>query len=205
MNSHDVRRQWADQSGAYSPEYYAHHGPDERSEAVREHLDETVGAGASVLELGCSSGRHLQHLFANGYDDLTGIELNGDAVDVMAETYPALAETATIHVGAMEDVLQEVDDDAFDAIFAVETLQHVHPDATWVFDEIARVTSDALVVIENEGEDHPDREAGVTDVDGFPLYFRDWESIFTDCGLNSVAAREGTRDTIRLFRTPDHD
>lgn len=203
VDSHDVRQRWAEQRGAYSPEYYAHHGPDERSEAVREHLDRTVGPTASVLELGCSSGRHLQHLYAHGYDDLAGIELNADSVDVMVEAYPELAATATIHVEAMEDALVTFDDGAFDAVFAVETLQHIHPEATWVFEEIARVTGSVLVVIENEGEDHPDREAGVTDVDGFPLYFRDWKAIFTDCGLSAIDERSGSRDTIRLFCTPD--
>ncbi|MFW6436183.1 MAG: class I SAM-dependent methyltransferase [Halococcoides sp.] len=202
MNASDLRRQWADRTGTYSPEFYAHHGPDERSEKVRDRLDRTVGTGARVLELGCSSGRHLAHLHENGYDDLEGIELNGDCTAVMDETYPDLAATAQIHLDSIEATIEQFADDAFDAVFSVETLQHVHPDASWIFEEIARITGDVLLTVENEGQGHPDREAGQTTVDDVTLYFRDWETIFEACGLRPADRACGPRDTLRVFRSP---
>lgn len=151
MNAEDVRRRWANRSGEFSPDYYAHRGPDDTSEAIRVLLDRSVDRDASVLELGCSSGRHLAHLHAAGFRDLTGIEVNDDAIDVMTEMYPDVAAAGTFHIDAMENVLEGFEDDAFAAVYSVETLQHVHPDSDWVFAELARITDTLLITVENEG------------------------------------------------------
>jgi SAM-dependent methyltransferase len=208
VNSHDVRRQWADRSGEYSPAYYAHYGPDETSESVREILRDRVGRDAAVLELGCSSGRHLSHLFDDGFTDLSGVELNDEAFDVMADHYPDLWEAGAFYTDAIEDVVGDFDDDGFDAVYSVETLQHVHPDAEWVFEEVARVAGDLLVTAEIE-DDAADAERverdGDPDVnfvrDEFPLYYRDWKSVFSEVGFEQVEYREVKRDVVRAFRT----
>ena len=201
MDSTDVLRQWADRSGAYSPDYYAHHGADETSRAIREILDSSVARDATVLEPGCSSGRHLAHLLDNGYENLSGIDVNTEAFDVMAREYPDLAARGTFYVDTIENVVTEFDDGAFDVVYSVETLQHVHPDKAWVFEELARITDDLLVTVENEGND-PDRSNGVAVnyVDGeFPLYYRDWGQIFTDYGFVELDSHESKRDTLRVF------
>jgi hypothetical protein len=78
----------------------------------------------------------------------------------------------------------------------VETLQHLHPDAEWVFPELARITTDLLVTVENEGDD-----SGVSCVnDEFPLYHRDWNAVFTGLGLDEVEVETGERHTTRTFR-----
>ena len=207
MDSHDVRRQWADRSGEYSPAYYAHYGPDETSESVRDILRQRLARDASVLELGCSSGRHLSHLSDDGFTDLSGVELNPDAFDVMADHYPDLWEAGTFYADAIEDVVGEFDDDVFDAVYSVETLQHVHPDAEWVFEEIARITGDVLVTveIEDDAEDadrvERDEDPDVNYVrDEFPLYYRDWSEVFGDLGFEQVERREVKRDVVRAFR-----
>ena len=215
MDSHEVRREWAGRSGEYSPEYYSHYGPDETSETLRSILDRTVGSDAAVLELGCSSGRHLAHLADAGYDDLTGIEINGDAFDVMTEHYPDLAATGTFYHDAIENVVEGFGDDEFDAVYSVETLQHLHPEAEWVYAELARIAADVLVTVEIESEvgGSDGRAAGADDdcpdvnyVDeDVPLYYRDWGKIFTDRGLTQVDVTEGERDTIRTFRQDDAD
>lgn len=225
MESSDVRRHWAERSGEYSPAYYAHYGADETSEQLRTILDRFVNRDAHVLELGCSSGRHLAHLSDHGFENLSGVDLNPDAFDVMADEYPELAAMGTFHVDAIEDVVVDVDDGQFDAVYSVETLQHVHPDADWVFEEIARITDDLLVTVENEGDGSvgeeaggdgtgeeggggtrgnwtgEDTERGVNYVDeGVPLYYRDWNQIFTQRGFVEVAVDSGGRDTVRTFR-----
>ena len=201
MNSTEVRRQWAERSGEYSPAYYAYYGPNETSEAIRGRLERHVPRDAPVLELGCSSGRHLAHLREHGYERVAGIEINEEAFDVMAETYPDLAAEGEFYADAIEDVVGEFDDDHFGAVYSVETLQHIHPDAEWVFSELARITDDLLVTVENEG----DADDGATDVsyvnDDFPLYHRNWNAVFTERGFVEVDAEPGSRDTIRTFRT----
>ena len=213
MDSNDVRRQWAERSGEYSPEYYAYYGPNETSDVIRRTLDRYVDRSAPVLELGCSSGRHLSHLAEHGFETLAGIEVNADAFDVMAEAYPDLAADGEFYLEAIEDVVGEFDDDRFGAVYSVETLQHLHPDAEWVFEELARITDDLLITVENEGEiDQGDTDRGATDRtrstdrdvsyvnDDFPLYYRDWNGIFTDLGFEQVDVQTGKRDTIRTFR-----
>lgn len=200
MQSHEVRRRWAQRSGEYSPAYYAHYGPDRTSESLVDVFDGELDPEARILELGCSSGRHLAHLQTNGFSHLTGIELNPDAFDVMADYYPDLAATGTFQEGSIEEEIGSYNDNAFDATFSVETLQHIHPDAEWVFAEVARVTGQLLITVENEGEE----QHGVNYVnDEFPLYYRDWNAVFNDIGLEQTEVRESDRDTLRVFRVAD--
>lgn len=238
MNSRDLWRRWADRTGEYSPAYYAHLGLDERSESVRRVLEKYLGRDARVLELGCGCGRHLAHLRDAGFENLAGVELNEDAFEVMAETYPGLAAEGTFYADAIERVVGEFADGQFDAVYSVETLQHLHPDAEWVFAELGRVTDDLLVTVENEGpggreaksdraradsagrgdpagderegtDDADETEAGKHSTEtgvnyvaeGIPLYYRNWERVFTDLGLVAVEHVDGDRDTVRAFRT----
>jgi len=153
MNADEVRRGWATRSREFSPAYYAYYGPNEASEQVRLTLDRLVGPDAAVLELGCSAGRHLAHLHDHGYTNLSGVDINDDAIDVLTESYPALAADGTFYHDAIERVVDRFDDGGFDAVFTVETLQHVHRDDAWVFEAIARLTDDVLVTVEAEEPD----------------------------------------------------
>jgi len=204
MDSPDVRAEWAERSGEYSPDYYAHYGPDETSEAIRDALDGAVASDAPVLELGCSSGRHLAHLREHGFEDLHGVDINADAFDVMEEAYPELAAEGTFYVEAIEDVVDRFDENEFGAVYSAETLQHVHPDATGVFEELARIASDRIVTVENEG-DHRDGDPDVNYVrDELPLYYRDWRDIFGELGFEQVDVRSTKRDTMRTFRPAEN-
>ncbi|GAB7092913.1 hypothetical protein JCM30237_00650 [Halolamina litorea] len=207
MNPEDVREDWAERTGEFSPEYYAHKGPNEASESIRELVEHYSDRSARILEVGCSSGRHLAHLHDGGFRNLHGIEINEDAIDVLREEYPGLAADATFHVGDAGDILTEFADDAFDVVYTVETLQHIHPaDADDVFDEVARVTGDLLITVENESA----RGAGAredADVsyvnDEFPLYHRDWKAVFGDRGFAQLLSESSKRrDRLRLFRQP---
>lgn len=201
MDADAVHRAWHDRTGAYSPDYYAHYGPNETSERVRERLDAAVGRDAVVLELGCSAGRHLAHLYDHGYRDLWGVDINGNAGTVMRQAYPALADVGTFAFDAIEDVITGFDDRQFDAVYSVETLQHLHHDHEWVFDEVARVADELLVTVEVEADGDPPPEPAVKYVDGdFPLYRRDWGRVFTALGFEEVESLAAGRDTMRVFR-----
>ncbi|WP_331236424.1 class I SAM-dependent methyltransferase [Natronorarus salvus] len=201
MTPTEVRDEWAGRSGEFSPAYYAHHGPNATSDLVRETLDERVGQTASVLELGCSSGRHLAHLHANGYEDLHGIEVNEGAREVMAEAYPELSDGGTFHFEAVEGLIEGIEDDRYDVTFAVETLQHLHPDSEWVFEELVRITDSLLVTVEHEPEGSASEVLRINDE--FPLYHRDWTRIFTELGLEEVSVQPAGRDTLRAFSPPE--
>ena len=203
MDPDDNQRGWAERSGAFSPKYYAEIGSNEVSETLIDVFDYSVRSDAAILEVGCGSGRHLEHLRECGYENLTGIDINDASFEVMADYYPKLAETGTFHTGAIEDVVPEMPDDAFDVVYSVETLQHVHPDNEWVFEELVRVTADLLITAENEGNS-PQRgreDATVSYVDDdFPLYHRNWKEVFSSLGLAQLIHEPGKRDTVRVFR-----
>lgn len=202
MDPEEVHRRWTNRSAAYSPSYYAYRGPGERSDLVREHLDDAVGPDAAVLEVGCSCGRHLAHLHEHGYRDLYGIDINDESLEVMADAYPALADAGTFYVDAVEDVVPGFDDGRFDAVYSVETLQHIPPDSEWVFGELARVAADVLATVENEGDHRDPGAPDVSYVDGdVPLYYRNFRDIFTRFDLAEEHTESVGRDTFRVFRT----
>ena len=205
MEYTSVRDGWAGRSGEYSPAYYAYYGSNETSELVRETLGRYLEEDAAVLEIGCSSGRHLAHLAAHGFGNLSGVDINAEAFDVMAEQYPALAAAGTFYCGPIEDVIGDFDDGQFDAVYSVETLQHLHPEAEWVFEEVTRITDDVLLTVENEGTAYgsppPDADVNYVDED-IPLYYRDWNRVFTSLGFVEVDAVCADRDTARTFRAP---
>ncbi|MFB6078404.1 MAG: class I SAM-dependent methyltransferase [Halarchaeum sp.] len=203
MDPDDVRRDWADREGEFSPLYYAERGPGPVSETLADAFEHYLSTDAAVLEVGCASGRHLECLRRRGFTNLTGVDINPDAFDVLADYHPRLHETGTFRAGALEDVLPEFGDGAFDAVYSVETLQHVHPDDTRAFDEVARVTSDLLATAENEGNG-PQRGRDGAEVsyvnDEFPLYHRDWKRVFGDRGFAQLLEERTKRDTVRVFR-----
>lgn len=204
MDPDENHRGWAERAGEFSPEYYAEIGPNEVSETLGDVFEHYVSEDAEILEIGCSSGRHLEYLRKSGYENLTGIDINDESFDAMSEHYPRLAETVTFRAGAIEELLPEVADGAFDVVYSVETLQHVHPDDEWVFEEVVRVTDDLLITAENEGNS-PKRgrpDATVSYVhDEFPLYHRDWKEVFSALGVAQLLREPGKRDTVRVFRT----
>jgi len=151
MDAPTNRRGWAERVGRFSPTYYAELGPNKVSRSLATVADHFLDADGAILEVGCSSGRHLAHLRRQGYDCLTGVDINDESFDVMAEYFPALAATGTFHTGPIEDVLPAFDTGRFDMVYSVETLQHVHPDSVAVFGDLARVTDGVLVTVENEG------------------------------------------------------
>ena len=202
MDAATNHREWAKRSGEFSPTYYAHLGPNKVSKSLVTMLNSFVDKEASILEIGCSSGRHLAHLLENGFHNLSGIDINDESFEVMEEYFPALAEQGTFYTGAMERLVPDFADNEFDVVYSVETLQHVHADDEWVFEEVARITGQLLVTVENEGADGDGREHGdnVRLInDDFPIYYRDWNRIFTSLGLEQRLERPSKRDTIRVF------
>lgn len=209
MDAATNHQAWAERSGEFSPTYYAHLGPNKVSRSLVTVLDSYVDREeVSILEIGCSSGRHLAHLLDNGFENLNGIDINNESFEVMADYFPALTETGSFRTGAIEHVVPEYADDAFDVVYSVETLQHVHADDKWVFEELARITNRLLVTVENEGDnpngDRTDEHVRLVN-DEFPIYYRNWKRIFTDLGLIPLLDSPSKLDTIRAFRQPNSD
>jgi SAM-dependent methyltransferase len=123
-----------------------------------------------VLELGCNAGRNLKALNDAGWTDLTAIELSDAALATLRDAFPALAGDATL----LHGTLAELSDGAFDVVFSMAVLEHVHYDSDWVLEHVVRVCRGRLVAIENE-RDISERT--------FP---RDYRKVFEALGATQI-------------------
>lgn len=154
-----------------------------RSRFLVDLLSRHAGSG-SVLELGCNAGRNLKHLHDAGWTDLAAIEVSATAVETLRRELPELA-SVPVTVGTLEDELPKVPDRAFDVVFSMAVLEHVHYDSDWLLAHVARVAARFVVTIENE-EEVSDRT--------FP---RHYGRVFEGLGLREVES------TVRPPGAPD--
>ncbi len=82
-----------------------------------EIVADLVPAGSRVLDLGCGDGALLAHLIAERGCDGHGVEIDGDAV------LSCIAAGVPVTEGAIENVLRDFGDDAFDVVLLSWTLQ----------------------------------------------------------------------------------
>jgi SAM-dependent methyltransferase len=189
---------WRDPDKVNRPEeYLAHEG---RSRFLLEFLEpylRTDGAQPSILEIGCNVGRNLAHLHEAGYRRLTGIEINGEALDVLRTTYPEMAAIATLINAPVEEAIHDLGSGSSDIVFTMAVLEHLHPESESVFDEMIRVAGSTVVTIEDEH--------------GVSRHHtpRDYRTVFQARGLREVAheslgadAGFGTAFEARAFQRP---
>lgn len=130
--------------------------------------------GARILEIGCGVGRNLNYLFSNGYDLLSGVEINAMAVELMKRHYPDMTRHADIYTAPVEEIVGKFSDNQFDLIYTMALLQHIHPSSEWIFPELVRITKKYLITIENEK------------VETWRHFPRDYKNIFESLGLKEV-------------------
>ncbi len=145
-----------------------------RSLFLVELAKRCVAPSASLLEVGCNVGRNLNFLFINGFQNLAGIEISEDAVSILKQSYPEMAKKAVIYNEAAERSLSKLGDEAFDLIFTMAVLQHIHPSSEFIFHEMARITRHFLITIEDER------------IKNWRHYPRNYQKVFDFLGLEQV-------------------
>jgi SAM-dependent methyltransferase len=92
-----------------------------------------------VLDVGCAKGYVVQILRDHGID-AWGVDISQYAIETAPESVRPF-----LHVGSVLDL--EFEDDSFDLVTCLETLEHLHPERTQqAVAELCRVTSDKLFV-----------------------------------------------------------
>jgi len=134
------------------PERYAEKQLLPRSQFVVDIIKKLANKESKIIELGCSVGRNLNLLMAEGFTNLHGIELNEKAISLMENIYPNLNKIVNnIEVGSIENNINKYPQDYFHIVFTMATLQHIHKDQEIkVFNEIERICGKYLIVIEDE-------------------------------------------------------
>lgn len=174
LESQEAHEVWKERM---EPLGYLEQGSDETSEFIADTISEYEGGSASVLELGCNVGRHLNLLCERGFSELYGIDISEAALDTMADHYPDLSSVVTTVCSPLETELPKMEDNAFDAVYSVAVLMHIASDSEFVFEEIARVCSGTLITIEAE---HPRKRRTENRV------YRNYGRVFERVGFTQV-------------------
>jgi len=146
---------------------------DGRSAKVVE-LMKRCEINGPILELGCNCGRNLDALWQAGFRELSGIEINEDAVLSISEAYPEMATDSKIYNLPMEDALPALPTGSLEAVFSLAVLMHLSPRSEWVFDHIARVSSKFIITLEHEH------------YDGSYFFARNYAEVFKPRGFECV-------------------
>ena len=102
-----------------------------------------------ILEIGCNCGRNIFHFQRAGYPNVEGIEINPAAITLYYTSIPGNAE---ILEGPAESICPRLGDNSFALVYTVAVLQHIHPDSESLFEDMARISSKYIVIIENENK-----------------------------------------------------
>lgn len=131
-----------------TPEAYLE--PVEKSRFVFSLVAPRAAESAVILEIGCNVGRDLSYLHRHGYRNLHGIEISQEALRILRERFPDMAAGTDLVNQPVEDAIGAYADGSFDVVYTLACLGHIHPDSDWVFSEMARVSRQYVITIENE-------------------------------------------------------
>jgi len=156
---------WLHPNKKNHPLTYIMHG-DDRAIYLSTLIHDAIG-GASVLEVGCNAGRNLVQLAVDGLD-VSGVEINPDAVELMHVLYPS--QDWDIHIGPASETLPQCI--PVDTVFTIAVLEHIHPDEIdIILDEMTRLAGKGIITIENEdrstGRHWPRNYQGLIECRGF--------------------------------------
>jgi 2-polyprenyl-3-methyl-5-hydroxy-6-metoxy-1,4-benzoquinol methylase len=140
----ELHKYWRNPDEMNNPHGYWQGG--KRSEYLVSLVKQYVESDASIIELGCSVGSNLNHLWKAGYHNLSGIEINQEALKLMKQNSPEMQ--VITYEGSIEDRIEELAE--YDLVFTMAVLEHIHSDSEWVFSEMARIAKRYLITIEGE-------------------------------------------------------
>lgn len=147
----------------------------ERSKFLMDLVKEYANPQSYILEIGCNAGRNLSYLSLAGFKQLVGIEISEEAVELLQQSYPEMARHTKIINEAAEEALWRFEDNAFDIIFTMAVLEHIHWEGEFIFSDIARITKGFLITIEDE-----------LDVLSWKIFPRNYGKVFQSLGLKQI-------------------
>lgn len=177
---------------SFSHEWYTQQTQKEdirTGDYVYQAVDDLIPKKSRILEIGSGVGRNLNFLAERNFRNLTGIEINRRAVEIMPTIYPLMNTIgATLIIGPAEEGTATLADDSYDLVLATSTLAHIHPKGESLFRRMVRLSRNLILVFENEASD---------DVLRFP---RNYDRIFTDLGCREILNQPHRGGyTLRLF------
>jgi 2-polyprenyl-3-methyl-5-hydroxy-6-metoxy-1,4-benzoquinol methylase len=172
----EIHSYWQNPTGGNQPECYLAEEEtlQKRSRYLVSLLERLAKPDARILEIGCNAGRNLSHLFEAGYRNLEAIEISENAVALLRKSFPEMASQIRVHCTPVEEIIKTFPDGAFDVVFTMAVLEHVHTASEWIFPEMVRITKGLLITIEDE--------RGLS----WRHFPRNYQSIFEPLGVRQV-------------------
>jgi SAM-dependent methyltransferase len=130
----------------------------------------------TILETGCNTGKVISALIGEGFENISGIEINPHAIEIGRNAFPALKNVEIINANIL-DVIKEVPE--VDVIYSCGVYMHIPPKDDWVFEEIAQKARRMILTTENEKE---------TD---FYKWGRNYRTVFESLGWRQVEEQRG--------------
>jgi len=130
---------------------------DDQALILLEYVDRYASDHqAAILDLGCNSGRHLNHLWELGYTNLTGVDGMGQALRVMGERFPRMKARAKIQHDLFQRFLSRQPDRSFDLVYSHgATVELVHPSFDLIR-HLCRITRcHVILLIDENGHAYP--------------------------------------------------
>jgi SAM-dependent methyltransferase len=145
------------QGGSGTREHWEQHptttafeGIDPASQAQMDEIMSLVpDRNASILDMGCNVGRHLNYLFGQGYRNLRGVDWSSAAIRDMATRYPEMHAGSTLTNAAFEDFLRDATDPVDLVYTRGATFELVHPGFPLVH-HVCRIAKRYVVLVISE-------------------------------------------------------
>jgi SAM-dependent methyltransferase len=167
-----------------------------RSYVLAKEIEDHTSKNESILDIGCSTGRDLSHLYNLGYHNLWGIDPNKEAVTDITKFHPELSGEIKTFAEPVEKVITDFDTNRFGTIYTNGTLCVIHPEsAELVFDQISNICRNILITVEKEN------------VLRTYQFSRNYREIFEKRGFTQIKHWEGcneglfTHRKIRVFES----
>ena len=175
----------------YGTPYFYLSDHNERISRTIERVFAHVGVqkGWDILEVGCNCGRNIAYLQDAGYLNVTGVEINPEAVEYAWAALPPAARAMT--VSDAQSFLAMKPPNSYDVVFTQSVLMHVPPEDDYLFGQMARVASKGVLTCEVETQS------------GELLrhkFNRNYRGVFEGLGLTQIGVLPERRRTIRMFR-----
>jgi len=155
-----------------------------RSENLVSIIQDLIINKGEILEIGCNAGRNLNYLYQAGYTDLTGIEINKNALNQFKLSFNECYQNINIINSSIEESITKISDQKYDIVFTMAVLQHIHPTSDWIFDHMVRISRGFLITMEVEEFPSPRH---------FP---RNYKKIFESRGMRQIKRIH----TARIFK-----
>ncbi len=122
----------------------------EKSVKLVSLFDKFCSKDDKILELGCNVGRNLHYLHNAGYKNLTGLDINGKALELGRELYPDTVAKLPLVCSSIEDYFAYPNLEHFDVIFTMAVLMHIHPSSVWIMGSMVVNADKYIITAEDE-------------------------------------------------------